>query len=177
MKDYYLVFDIAVDASQEVIKEQYKFLVQAWHPDKFANPAQKLKAEEKIKEINAVYEILRDPTKRAEYDNHFRSASRRREQEYHAGTNRQNSENEWRTKEQSEFRKKQEEEIRRIQETRRKQRQARENHLCGSCGAFINLDEYFCGNCGDALIQKCKKCDGLIYQGDFHCGTCGAILI
>jgi curved DNA-binding protein CbpA len=68
MKNYYQILEVSPDASQEIIKEQYRFLVQAWHPDRFSTPAQKIKAEEKIKEINAAYKILRDPTKRAEYD-------------------------------------------------------------------------------------------------------------
>ncbi|MBK7453379.1 MAG: DnaJ domain-containing protein [Anaerolineales bacterium] len=68
MKDYYEIFEIASDAPQDAIKEQYRFLVHAWHPDKFQNPAQKLKAEDKIKEINAAYVILGDPAKRTEYD-------------------------------------------------------------------------------------------------------------
>jgi curved DNA-binding protein CbpA len=68
MKNYYQILEIPPDASQDIIKEQYRFLVQAWHPDKFPNPAQKIKAEEKIKEIIAAYEILRDPIKRAEFD-------------------------------------------------------------------------------------------------------------
>ena len=68
MKDYYAILEVLPDARQEKIKEQWRFLVHAWHPDKFPNPAQKLKAEEKLKEINAAYEILSNPAKRAEYD-------------------------------------------------------------------------------------------------------------
>ena len=68
MKDYYDILDVSTDASLENIKEQYRFLVQAWHPDKFPSPAQKAKAEEKIKEINGAYEVLGNPAKRAQYD-------------------------------------------------------------------------------------------------------------
>lgn len=81
MKNYYQILEVPSDASQDIIKEQYRFLAQAWHPDKFPNLAQKIKAEEKIKEINAAYEILRNPVKRAEYDSSTRSS--RFEQEYH----------------------------------------------------------------------------------------------
>lgn len=70
MKDYYKILEIAHDTSQEAVKEQYRFLVQAWHPDKFPNPTQKIKAEERIKEINAAYVILGNPAKRTEYDRH-----------------------------------------------------------------------------------------------------------
>jgi len=40
MKDYYQILEVGTDASQDIIKEQYRFLVQAWHPDKFPNPSQ-----------------------------------------------------------------------------------------------------------------------------------------
>jgi curved DNA-binding protein CbpA len=68
MKDHYETLDVPPDASQDTIREQYLLLIQAWHPDKFSNPAQKAKAEEKSKEINAAYEVLKHAQKRAEYD-------------------------------------------------------------------------------------------------------------
>jgi formylglycine-generating enzyme required for sulfatase activity/DnaJ-domain-containing protein 1 len=77
MKDYYAILDLESNASQENIKEQYRFLVQAWHPDKFPTPTQKAKAEEKIKEINGAFEVLGNPAKRAQYDRerNFQSSS------------------------------------------------------------------------------------------------------
>ena len=72
MKDHYEVLEVPPNASPEKIKEQYRFLIHAWHPDKFPNPTQKAKAEEKIKEINAAYEVVGDPLKRRQYDKeHF----------------------------------------------------------------------------------------------------------
>jgi cyclophilin family peptidyl-prolyl cis-trans isomerase len=68
MKDYYADLEVPIDASQEKIKEQYHFMLQAWHPDKFTRPRQKAKAEEKAKQINEAYETLGDHSKRAEYD-------------------------------------------------------------------------------------------------------------
>jgi hypothetical protein len=68
MKNYYQILEVEPDASGEKIKEQYLFLVQAWHPDKFSQAAQKAKAEEKIKQINVAYDVLKSPAKRAEYD-------------------------------------------------------------------------------------------------------------
>ncbi len=67
-KSYYQVLEVEPSASEEKIKQQYLFLVQAWHPDKFSNAEQKAMAEEKIKEINIAYDTLKDPSKRAEYD-------------------------------------------------------------------------------------------------------------
>ncbi len=101
MADYYQILEITPDASPEAIKEQYRFLVQAWHPDKFPNPAQKLKAEEKIKEINAAYEILRNPAKRAEYDINTNYARPSQKQGYHEQTAQYESEEERRRKEEA----------------------------------------------------------------------------
>ncbi len=68
MKDYYAILEIPPTTSSEAIREQYLFLIQAWHPDKFRTAAQKAKAEEKCKQINIAYDILKDVQKRAEYD-------------------------------------------------------------------------------------------------------------
>ena len=86
MKDYYQILEIDPNASQENIKEQYRFLVQAWHPDKFSNPNQKVKAEEKLKDINDAYEFLSNPAKRTSYDETYfeqrqRHKSQRRDEE------------------------------------------------------------------------------------------------
>ncbi len=68
MKDLYDILEVPSNATLENIKEQYRFLVQAWHPDKFPSENQKAKAEEKIKQINGAFEILGNPAKRAAYD-------------------------------------------------------------------------------------------------------------
>lgn len=62
-KDYYGVLDISRAASQDEIKKAYRRLALKYHPDK-AGKAQ----EQKFKEINAAYQVLSDPKKRAEYD-------------------------------------------------------------------------------------------------------------
>jgi len=69
MRDYYAILEVSPTASQETIREQYLLLIQAWHPDKFSNTAQKAKAEEISKEINTAYDVLKNPQKRAIYDN------------------------------------------------------------------------------------------------------------
>ncbi len=86
MKDYYAILDVPPTASQEVIREQYLLLIQAWHPDKFPKASQKAKAEEKCKEINIAYGVLGDAQKRAQYDrdrsgqpSRFRQQEKRRE--------------------------------------------------------------------------------------------------
>lgn len=58
MKDFYEIQEVPTNASQDKIREQYRILVQAWHPDRFPNPAQKEKAQEKLKVINEATEGL-----------------------------------------------------------------------------------------------------------------------
>lgn len=77
MKNLYEILDVSSDASPEKLKDQWRFLVHAWHPDKFPNPAQKARAEQQIKEINNAYETLSRPDRRAQYDRE-RSAEERR---------------------------------------------------------------------------------------------------
>jgi DnaJ-class molecular chaperone len=72
MVNYYQVLDVPFNASQDMIREQYHLLIQAWHPDKFQNPSQKAQAEIKAKEINEAFSILSDLKKRAEYDRKLR---------------------------------------------------------------------------------------------------------
>jgi curved DNA-binding protein CbpA len=66
--DYYAILEISPDATQEEIKEQYRLLVHAWHPDKFPKQEQKLRVEERVKAINEAYATLSNPVKRAQYD-------------------------------------------------------------------------------------------------------------
>ena len=70
MDDYYLVLGIEPDARPEAIQERFRFLAQAFHPDKYSSPKQKQLAEEEFKKINNAYQILSNPRKRADYDFH-----------------------------------------------------------------------------------------------------------
>jgi len=65
MKDYYGLLGIKKSASAEDIKKAYRKLAREFHPDVSDKPD----AEEKLKEINEAYEVLKDPNKRQEYDN------------------------------------------------------------------------------------------------------------
>jgi len=82
MKDYYDILGISPDATQDEIKEQYRFLLHAWHPDKFPNPQQKSKAEERTKELNEAYNILSDSVMRIRYDRErYRNNEQRTEED------------------------------------------------------------------------------------------------
>ena len=64
-KNPYEVLGVARDATDVDIKKAYHKLVMKYHPDK--NPGDKA-AEEKFKEVNNAFDILKDPQKRAAYD-------------------------------------------------------------------------------------------------------------
>ncbi len=63
-KDYYAVMGVERNASAEDIKRAYRKLARQYHPDVSKEP----RAEERFKEIGEAYEVLRDPEKRAAYD-------------------------------------------------------------------------------------------------------------
>ena len=63
-RDYYEVMGLARDASQEAIKRAYRRLARKYHPDVSKEPD----AEAKFKELQEAYEVLKDPEKRAAYN-------------------------------------------------------------------------------------------------------------
>lgn len=63
-KDYYKVLGVARDASADDIKKAYRKLARKYHPDVSKEPA----TEEKFKEIGEAYDTLKNPEKRAAYD-------------------------------------------------------------------------------------------------------------
>jgi molecular chaperone DnaJ len=70
-KDYYEVLGLKKGATAADLKSAYRKLAIKYHPDK--NPGDKT-AEEKFKEINEAYEILKDDQKRAAYDQYGHNA-------------------------------------------------------------------------------------------------------
>lgn len=64
-RNYYDILGVARDATVDEIKKTFRRLARQFHPD--LNPDNK-QAEEKFKDINEAYEVLSDPTKRAQYD-------------------------------------------------------------------------------------------------------------
>lgn len=65
MSNYYDVLGVAKNASQDDIKKQYRRLARKFHPDRSDEP----NAKEKFQEVNSAYQTLKDPQKRAAYDN------------------------------------------------------------------------------------------------------------
>jgi len=63
-KDYYKIMGLAKEATPEEIKRAYRRLARKYHPDVSKEP----NAEAKFKELGEAYEVLKDPKKRAAYD-------------------------------------------------------------------------------------------------------------
>jgi hypothetical protein len=68
LKDYYRILETSIDASETEIRTQYRFLLHAWHPDKFPSPCDKEKAQERTRLLNEAFETLSDPQRRKKYD-------------------------------------------------------------------------------------------------------------
>ncbi len=63
-KDYYAIMGVSRNATQDEIKRSYRKLARKYHPDVSDDP----QAEERFKEVGEAYEVLKDPEKRAAYD-------------------------------------------------------------------------------------------------------------
>ncbi len=63
-RDYYKILGVARTATAEDIKKSYRRLARKYHPD----VSKETDAEQKFKEVQEAYEVLKDPEKRAAYD-------------------------------------------------------------------------------------------------------------
>ncbi|AAO29128.1 DnaJ domain-containing protein [Xylella fastidiosa subsp. fastidiosa] len=81
-KDYYATLGVEPSAGEAEIKTAYRRLARKYHPD----VSQELGAEERFKAVNEAYEALRDPNKRAAYDQ-LRAQGYRPGDEFHAPPN------------------------------------------------------------------------------------------
>jgi molecular chaperone DnaJ len=69
--DYYELLEVERTADDGTIKSSYRKLAMRWHPDK--NPGDTV-AEAKFKAINEAYDVLKDPQKRAAYNQYGKAA-------------------------------------------------------------------------------------------------------
>lgn len=63
-KDYYAVLGVARDAQPEAIQKAYRMLARKHHPDVDKSPG----ATKRFQDLQEAYEVLKDPEKRARYD-------------------------------------------------------------------------------------------------------------
>ena len=64
-QDFYEILGVSEQAGDAEIKQAFRKLAMQYHPDRNSGDA---KAEQKFKEINEAYDVLKDKEKRAAYD-------------------------------------------------------------------------------------------------------------
>lgn len=69
--DYYRILEVHREASPEVIDKAYRVLCRRYHPDR-QDGKNKVWATAEMQEINIAYAVLKDPIRRAEYDEQSR---------------------------------------------------------------------------------------------------------
>ena len=74
--DYYEVMGVSPEATPSEIKKAYRRLARKFHPD----VSKEANAEEKFKQLGEAYEALKDPARRAEYDEVRRYGGRSNEE-------------------------------------------------------------------------------------------------
>lgn len=75
----YLVLGVSASATADEIRQAYLSKSKQMHPDRFDQVKQRKEwdlANEKLKELNNAYSVLRDPAKRAQHDAELRDGSK-----------------------------------------------------------------------------------------------------
>ncbi len=68
MKNYYEILQVSPHASDDIIEKAYKVLAKKYHPDLQKSLSNKSYAEQRLKEINEAYNVLKDEFLREQYD-------------------------------------------------------------------------------------------------------------
>lgn len=70
----YDILEVAQSASQETIQAAYRSLINRYHPDRATGLGSELQAlaAARAKELNHAYDVLKDPARRAAYDDELR---------------------------------------------------------------------------------------------------------
>ncbi len=76
MKDYYEELGISPHASEQDVKERFRFLSHAYHPDKFATDSQREPAIEVFKLKSEAYKVLSVKEDRKSYDKKWKKVFR-----------------------------------------------------------------------------------------------------
>lgn len=66
--DHYATLGVSPDASAEDVHAAWRFALLAFHPDRFRDAAQRDRADDIAKRVNAAWQVLGDPVARARYD-------------------------------------------------------------------------------------------------------------
>ena len=70
-KDFYDILGVSRDSGDDEIKKSYRKLAMKYHPDRNQDNKE---AEKKFKEVSSAYDILKDPQKKAAYDQYGHDA-------------------------------------------------------------------------------------------------------
>ena len=71
MRDPFSILGVSRESTDDDIKKAYRRLARENHPDKFTDPAERARAEEKMKEINAAYEEIQKIRSGKAQDNYY----------------------------------------------------------------------------------------------------------
>jgi hypothetical protein len=77
--DHYQILGVSRFATSKQIKDRYRVLCHAYHPDKFSSTDHKSAAEDEFKRINEAYAILSDENRRRSYDADYVARERKAE--------------------------------------------------------------------------------------------------
>jgi len=180
-EDLYHILGVAPNVSPEKIKEQFRFLAQAFHPDKHASPAHKARAGEMLRKITEAYRVLSDPLQRAAYDKKRSMHDAAFEdlgafQRERASTiDRQPTSN-------------QVIHARRPAFAQRVLRRFQQGCVCSECGGQVREDARFCLHCGQTFAAAAagarESAPGLMYaqknysklRGVWTCSNCRGVV-